>query len=71
MIKTPAQQEFRVAIDSFIASSRKNYDGYAYATGYLSSTVVEMLNSLTKKQQKSMIQSLQAAALHQQKSTVK
>lgn len=71
MSKTVAQQELQIAVDAFVVSSRKNYDSYAYATGYLSSTVVEMLDGLTKKQQKSMIQSFRDAVLNQKKGAAK
>jgi hypothetical protein len=67
MAQTAAQQEFQISVNSFITASREHYGSYAHAAGYLSSTVVEMFEHLTKKQQKFMLQSFQEAAARQQK----
>ncbi len=67
MPQTDAQKEFQISVNSFMTASRDHYGSYAHAAGYLSSTVVEMFEHLTKKQQKFMLQSFQEAAIRQQK----
>ena len=67
MPKTAAQQEIQVAVNAFVEASRLKYGNYAHAAGYLTSTVTEMFESLTKRQQLGIIRNFQDAAQNQKK----
>ena len=65
MTTPPIQQEFKIAVDSFISGSRNNYGNYAHAAGYLSSILAEMFENLTKKQQTNILAKIQTDAERQ------
>lgn len=66
MFHTDLQQEFKQSLRSFTDAAYKNYDGYAYATGYLESLAVQMLAQMSKREQQAFVKAMQAAVKQQQ-----
>ena len=66
MFHTDLQQEFKQSLRAFTDAAYKNYDGYAYATGYLESLAVQMLAQMSKREQQSFVKAMQAAVKQQQ-----
>ena len=60
MFSSNAQQEFKQSLKEFTARKEAEYS-YAYSAGYLESLCVDMFGSLTKKQQKYFLESMQKA----------
>jgi hypothetical protein len=66
MFHTDAQVEFKQALRQFTEAARVNYDGHAYAAGYLESMAVQMLAVMSKREQQAFTKAMQAAARTQQ-----
>jgi len=66
MFHTDLQVEFKQTLRQFTEASYKNYDNYAYATGYLESMAVQMLAVMSKREQQGFIRAMQAAVKQQQ-----
>ena len=60
MFSSNAQVEFKQTLKEFTARKEAEYS-YAYSAGYLESLCVDMFGSLTKKQQKYFLESMQKA----------
>jgi carbon monoxide dehydrogenase subunit G len=66
MFHTDAQVEFKQTLRRFTEAARVNYDGHAYAAGYLESMAVQMLAVMSKREQQGFIKAMQEAARTQQ-----
>jgi hypothetical protein len=58
MFSSNAQVEFKQTLKEFTAIKEAEYS-YAYTAGYMESLCIEMFGSLTKKQQKYFLESMQ------------
>jgi len=66
MFHTDNQVEFKQTLRRFTDAAYKNYDGHAYAAGYLESMAVQMLAVMSKREQQGFIRAMQEAAAKQQ-----
>jgi hypothetical protein len=71
MFHTDNQVEFKQTLRKFTDAAYKNYDGYAYATGYLESLAVQMLAVMSKREQQAFIKSMHSAVQQQQQLAAK
>lgn len=58
---TAEQDALELELKEFVDLSKKMYQNHAYATGYLSSTVVHMLRDLNKKQRAEVLEGFRRA----------
>ena len=67
MFHTDNQVEFKEVLRKFTEATYQKYGTHAYATGYLESLAVQMLASMSKREQKIFINSMADVAKKQQK----